>query len=132
MSPCSSTTKEDGYAGRPLSHSHIIDVRTQGGASPSGSARLLLAKPFPGGLLLAHAESYVGSEINILQLTGDRFSSPTLTAFHCPPRASSFSRGKPASRGAGKRWIHWAPICGDVFYRKGKLWTAQAISAAES
>lgn len=121
--------KEDGYAGRPLTNTHLVDVRTQGGASPYRLRPAFVGETVPGeAYYLAHTESYAGSQINLLTLTGDRFASPSLTATSLSTPGFFFQPGKARQPGSGQGVDTLGANLWNLFYRGGKLWTAQAIS----
>ncbi|RMF76741.1 MAG: hypothetical protein D6738_00775 [Acidobacteria bacterium] len=121
--------KQDGYAGTPLDNTHLIDVRTASNGSPFRLRPAFVEEVVPGdAYFLVQSGSSIGSEINVLRLTGPRFAGPTLDAFAVPlPLYFGAGSGRqPSGSGAaslgGSVWNGW--------YRGGRLWTAHAVGSS--
>ncbi len=120
--------KEDGYAGRPLDNTHLIDVRTAGNGAPFRLRPAFVGEIVPGdAFFLVQSSSNIGTTLNVFRLTGPRFSAPVLDAYglSLPLYYGAGSGRQPSGSGVaslgGSVWNGW--------YRAGKLWTAHAVSS---
>jgi hypothetical protein len=123
--------KADGYAGTPLSNTHIIDVRTSGNASayrlrPAFVGEVVANNEF----YLAHTDSGFGDRLNLWKLTGDRFASPTLSASSVTLPGTFFPIGSARQPGAGGGVSTLGTNVWNAFYRSGALWVSQAVNGA--
>lgn len=126
--------KEDGYAGRDLDNTHLIDVRTASGDFPFRLRPATVEQTVPGDVFyLMQASNSFGASLNLFRLTGDRFNDPDLSAttvglpetYSGPGSARQPGDGSPGvDTLGGSLW--------NVIYRDGTLWTAQAIAASPS
>jgi hypothetical protein len=125
--------KEDGYAGRSLDNTHLIDVETASGGSPYRLRPATIEQAVSGDVFyLMQGSNSFASSLNLFRLTGDRFSSPSLEASTVGLPGSYSGPGdarQPGSSGGvdtlgGSLW--------NVIYRDGTLWTAHAISDSPS
>ncbi len=120
--------KEDGYAGRPLDNTHLIDVRTSGGGSPYRLRPAMVPETVAGdAYFLAHADSSIGSALNVFKLTGNRFAGPTLTASSVATPSFFFAPNKGRQPGGGAGVETLGSSVWNAFVRNGRLWTAQAV-----
>ena len=123
--------KEDGYAGRALDNTHLIDVRTAGNASPYRLRPAFVGEVVPGdAYYLAHTDSGFGSAMNVFKLTGDRFASPALAAGSVALPELYFPPGKARQPGGNPGVDALGANLWNVYYRGGKLWTAMAVSGS--
>lgn len=123
--------KEDGYAGRALDNTHLVDVRTAGGGSPFRLRPAFVGETVPGDeYYLVHTDSSVGSAINLFRLNGNRFASPTLTASSVALPSTYFPIGSGRQPGAGGGVSSFGNNVWNGYYRAGALWTAQSISGS--
>jgi hypothetical protein len=117
----------DGYAGRPLDNTHLVDVRTAGGGSPYRLRPAFVGAVVPGDeYYLAQASTSFNDTLNLFRLAGDRFDAPTLTPSTLSLPDFYWGAGdarQPADAGV--------PTLGsslwNVYYRNGEVWTAQAV-----
>ncbi len=125
-------SKDDGYAGLPLRNSHLVDVRTAGGASAYRLRPATVPVAVPGDTYyLAHADSGVGDRINLWRLTGDRFASPALSPDAVALPGLYFTPSKASQPGTATRVDTLGANLWNVIYEGGKLWTAQAVSGSQ-
>lgn len=123
--------KEDGYAGRALDNSHLINVRTSGNGSPFRLRPAFVGEVVPGdAYYLAHTDSSFGSAMNLFKLTGNRFSSPALSASSVSLAGTFFPVGSARQPGTGGGVSTLGTNLWNVYYRGGKLWTAMSIGGA--
>ncbi|RMG42879.1 MAG: hypothetical protein D6718_13255, partial [Acidobacteria bacterium] len=124
--------KEDGYAGRPLDNTHIIDVTSASGGSPFRLRPAFIDEIVPNDeYYLAQSSSAFGDILNLFRLTGPRFGSPTLNAetvslpaFYWGPGSARQPGGAGVDTLGGSVW--------NVTYHAGKLWTAHAVQGNSS
>ncbi len=126
-------SKDDGYAGRPLRSTHLIDVRTASGGSPFRLRPAYVPEMTPGDeYFLAHTDSSFGDRLNLFRLTGSRFAAPQLAASSILLDASFLTPYKGRQPGAGKGVDTLGSSIWNVYYRRGTLWTAMAVTGAAS
>ena len=125
--------KEDGYAGRSLDNTHLIDVETASGGSPYRLRPATIEETVSGDVfyLMQGSNSFAGS-LNLFRLTGDRFSSPNLDASTVPLPSSYSGPGDARQPGTDSGVDTLGGSLWNVVYRDGTLWTAQAISESPS
>ncbi|MCU0230417.1 MAG: hypothetical protein MUC67_03450 [Acidobacteria bacterium] len=125
--------KEDGYAGRALDNTHLIDVRTASNAATYRLRPAFVGEAVPGdAYYLAHTDSGFGSLMNLFELTGSRFVSPVLTASTVPLPDLYFPPGKAKQPGGNPGVETLGANLWNVFYRSGKLWSAMSISGTSA
>ena len=123
--------KADGYAGNPLDNTHLIDVRTGGGGSPFVLRPATVVDVVPGDeYYLAHVNNSFGSNLNLFRLSGDRFASPVLTTNSVALPGLYFAPGDARQSGGSGVTSRDAQLW-NVYYRNGRLLTAQAISGGD-
>ena len=123
--------KEDGYAGRPLDNTHLVDVRTAGNGSPFRLRPAFIGEVVPGdAYYLAHTDSSFGSSMNLFKLTGDRFASPALAASVVSLPSTYFPTGNARQPGTGGGVATLGANLWNVYYRSGRLWTAMSIGGS--
>ena len=123
--------KEDGYAGRPLDNTHLIDVRTAGNGSPFRLRPAFVGEVVPGdAYYLAHTDTSYGNSMNVFKLTGDRFSAPTLAASTVALPGLYFAPGRARQPGGAPGVDTLGANLWNVYYRAGKLWTAMSIGGS--
>lgn len=125
--------KEDGYAGRSLDNTHLIDVRSQGGGSPYRLRPAFVDEVVPGDVfyLMQSSESFASS-VNLFRLTGDRFSSPTISATRVSLPGTYWGPGGARQPGGSPDVSTLGGSLWNVVYRNGDLWTAHALSGSSS
>ncbi|MBP7146044.1 MAG: hypothetical protein KBD01_00755 [Acidobacteria bacterium] len=125
--------KEDGYAGRPLDHAHLIDVRTEFNGSPFVLRPATVTEVVPGDTyFLANVNSAFGDSLNLFRLTGDRFTSPVLTPSTVALSGLYFAPGNARQPGGNPGVDTLGARLWNVFYRNGRLWTAHSVSGSTS
>jgi hypothetical protein len=123
--------KEDGYAGRALDNTHLIDVRTAGNGSPYRLRPAFVGEVVPGDTYyLAHTDSSFGSSMNLFKLTGSRFASPSLAASVVALPSTYFPTGNARQPGTGGGVATLGANLWNVYYRGGRLWTAMSIGGS--
>ena len=123
--------KEDGYAGRALDNTHLIDVRTAGNGAPFRLRPAFVGEVVPGdAYYLAHTDSSFGSSMNLFKLTGNRFSSPALAASVVALPSTYFPTGNARQPGTGGGVATLGANLWNVYYRAGKLWSAMSIGGS--
>ncbi|MDQ7008341.1 MAG: hypothetical protein Q9Q40_14060 [Acidobacteriota bacterium] len=123
--------KADGYAGLPLDNTHLIDVRTSGGGVPFVLRPATVVDVVAGDeYFLAHVNNSFGSSLDLFRLSGDRFASPTLTTQSVALPALYFAPGSARQSGGASVTARDAQLW-NVYYRGGKLFTAQAVSGSD-
>jgi hypothetical protein len=125
--------KEDGYAGRPLDNTHLIDVSTASGGSPYRLRPATIEETVAGDTfyLMQGSNSFAGS-LNLFRLTGDRFASPDLDASTVGLPGSYSGPGDARQPGNDGGVATLGGSLWNVVYRDGTLWTAHAISSSPS
>ncbi len=123
--------KEDGYAGRALDNTHLIDVRTASNGSPFRLRPAFVGEAVPGdAYYLAHTDNSFGSVMNVFKLTGDRFASPTLAASTVALPGLYFAPGKGRQPGGNPGVATLGANLWNVYYRGGKLWTVMSVGGS--
>ena len=123
--------KEDGYAGAPLDNTHLIDVRTSGGAAPYRLRPATVNSIVPGDeYYLMHTSNGFTSSMNLFRLTGDRFTDPTLETESLSLPRFVFGPGNATQPGTETGVSTLGSSLWNVFYRAGKLWTGMAIDGS--
>ena len=124
--------KEDGYAGRELDNTHLIDVRSAGGGSPFRLRPATIEQTVPGDVFyLAQSSNSFGSVINLFRLTGDRFDAPGLEASTVGLPGTYSGPGGARQPGTDPPGVDTlGGSVWNVIYRDGDLWTAHAIDSS--
>lgn len=124
--------KQDGYAGRPLTGKHLIDVRDDQGNRPFRLRPAYVQEVVPGdAYYFTQTDVGLGNTARVFRLTGDRFTNPVLTGYVVPLAGLYFGPGsarQPGTSGSGGV----DTLGGSVFnawYRRGSVWTAHAIGS---
>lgn len=123
--------KEDGYAGRPLDNTHIIDVRTVGNASTYRLRPAYVPEVVPGDeFYLAYTDASFGDRLHLWRLTGSRFASPSLVASDMALPGLYFPIGKARQPGSGGGVATLGTNVWNAFYRGGALWISQCVNGS--
>ena len=125
-------SKDDGEAGLPLRNTHLIDVRTEANGSPYRLRPAYVPEAVPGDeYYFAHTDSSFGDRVNLWRLTGDRFGSPVLAASSVTLPGTFLTPGKARQPASTKKIDTLGSNLWNVWYRGGKLFTAQAVSGSQ-
>jgi hypothetical protein len=126
--------KEDGYAGRDLDNTHLIDVRSASSGSPFRLRPATIEQTVPGDVFyLAQSSNSFGSVINLFRLTGDRFEAPSLEASTVGLPGTYSGPGGARQPGTDSPGVDTlGGSVWNVIYRDGDLWTAHAIESSPS
>ncbi|MFN7964775.1 MAG: hypothetical protein U0V87_03690 [Acidobacteriota bacterium] len=123
--------KEDGYAGRPLDNTHIINVRTASGATTYRLRPAYVGEVVPGDeFYLAYTDSSFGDRLSLWRLTGNRFASPTLTASDVALPGTYFPIGNARQPGSGGGVATLGTNVWNAYYKNGALWVSQAVNGS--
>lgn len=123
--------KEDGYAGRPLDNTHLINVRTASGAATYRLRPAYVGEVVPGDeYYLAYTDANFGDRLSLWRLTGNRFASPTLTASDVALPGTYFPIGNGRQPGSGGGVSTLGTNVWNAFYRGGALWVSQAVNGS--
>lgn len=122
--------KEDGYAGRALDNTHLIDVRTSSGGSPFRLRPAWVNEVVPGDeYYLVQSSTSFSSTVNLFRLNGDRFNGPVLTheSVGLPGFYSGAGSARQPNPSSGVSTLSGSVWAG--YYRNGKIWTSHAIQS---